>query len=104
LIFLLAYGARCNCPTDIYGDYCQYTKAIKPNPNIESRQIDAETFAAIASLGSSNTNNQRAISFALAMGNNHGQFVFCLTNPCENGGTCFVTNTATTKVKMLNKD
>ncbi len=35
---------------------------------------------------------------------NHGQFVFCLTNPCENGGTCFVTNTATTKVKMLNKD
>jgi hypothetical protein len=101
--FLLAYGARCNCPVDIHGDYCQYTTAIKPIPNIESRQIDAETLAAIASLGSSNTNSQRAITFALGMGN-HGQFVFCLTNPCENGGTCFVTNTATTKVKMLNKD
>jgi hypothetical protein len=37
--------------------------------------------------------------FTVATGN-RSQFVFCLTNPCENGGTCFVTNTATTKVKL----
>ncbi len=35
---------------------------------------------------------------------NRSQFVFCLTNPCENGGTCFITNSATTKVKKRWKD
>jgi hypothetical protein len=40
--------------------------------------------------------------FTVATGN-RSQFVFCLTNPCENGGTCFVTNTATTKVNLFNK-
>jgi hypothetical protein len=73
-------------------------KSNKNNPPVEYRQFDLETLAAIANLGSSNPTNQRAISFAIALGN-RSQFVFCLTNPCENGGTCFVTNTATTKVK-----
>ncbi len=101
LYFALAYGARCNCPENFQGDFCQYTTVIKSNKNIpqaEYRQFDAETLAAIASLGSSDTNHQRAVSFAIALGN-RSQFVFCLTNPCENGGTCFVTNTATTKVR-----
>jgi hypothetical protein len=102
--FWLAYGAQCNCPGNFRGDYCQYTTAIKSNtnpPQIEYRQFDEDTLAAIAGLGSASANNhatnQRANSVAVAMGN-RSQFVFCLTNPCENGGTCFVTNTATTKV------
>ena len=75
-------------------------------PRAEYRQFDAETLAVIANLGSSqNENTQRmngltnslTNSLTIATGN-HSQFVFCLTNPCENGGTCFVTNTATTKV------
>lgn len=69
--------------------------------SVANRQIDEQALAAIASLGSLNLNNQqRAISFAIAMGN-RSHFVFCLTNPCENGGTCFVTNSATTKVDNL---
>jgi hypothetical protein len=70
-------------------------------PHVEYKQFDAETLAVIANLGgtSGNTDNtqQRTNSFSVATGN-RSQFVFCLTNPCENGGTCFVTNTATTKV------
>jgi hypothetical protein len=76
-------------------------KSNKNLPNIEYRQFDEDTIEAIAGLGSSSANNhatnQRANNFVVAMGN-RSQFVFCLTNPCENGGSCFVTNTATTKV------
>jgi hypothetical protein len=76
-------------------------------PRAEYRQFDAETLAVIANLGSSSNENTQRISgltnsltnsLTIATGN-HSQFVFCLTNPCENGGTCFVTNTATTKVR-----
>lgn len=105
-----AYGGRCSCSDDYSGDYCQYQKSkLKAKshddmPQVEYRQFDAETLAVIANLGSSsNENSQRMNSFAntltIATGN-HSQFVFCLTNPCENGGTCFVTNTATTKVSL----
>ena len=105
----LAYGGRCNCPEDYSGNYCQYKKMklkAKSNddtPHVEYKQFDAETLAVIANLGgntaNTNTDNtqQRTNSFSVATGN-RSQFVFCLTNPCENGGTCFVTNTATTKV------
>ena len=101
----IAYGARCNCPANIRGDYCQYTsaKSIQTLPQIEYRQFDAETLAAIAGLGSSSASshasNHRSNSIAIAVGN-RSQFVFCLTNPCENDGTCFVTNAATTKVRL----
>lgn len=72
--------------------------------NLASRQIDEQALTAIASLGSLNLNNQqRAISFAIAMGN-RSHFVFCLTNPCENDGTCFITNSATTKVETRKRD
>ncbi|CAF1414538.1 unnamed protein product [Adineta ricciae] len=95
------YGARCNCPTNFRGDFCQYTTQKKPTqklPVAEYRQFDAETLAAIAGLGSSSAhdNNYNQRMFAIAMGN-RSQFVFCLTNPCENGGSCFITNSATTK-------
>jgi hypothetical protein len=98
--FVLAYGARCGCPDKFQGDFCQYSTVVnenKNNPPVEYRQFDAETLAAITGLGLSNPSHQRAITFAIALGN-RSQFVFCLTNPCENGGTCFVTNSATTKV------
>jgi hypothetical protein len=36
-------------------------------------------------------------SLAIAVGN-RAQYVFCLITPCEHGGTCFVIDTATTKV------
>lgn len=82
-------------------------------PRVEYKQFDAETLAVIANLGNSMNivnpvnapveNTQRASnvgsSVSVASGN-RSQFVFCLTNPCENGGTCFVTNTATTKVSL----
>ncbi len=69
-------------------------------PHVEYKQFDTETLAVIANLGSSsNENIPRTDSLTVAAGN-HSQFVFCLTNPCENGGTCFVTNTATTKVRL----
>ncbi|CAF3332523.1 unnamed protein product [Rotaria socialis] len=97
-------GARCNCPENFRGDYCQYTTAAKVNkkaPPTQSRpQNNQDIIAAIAAISSSNTNNapviQRTNSFVVTMGD-HAKFVFCLTNPCENEGTCFVTNTATTK-------
>jgi hypothetical protein len=108
---LLAYGARCNCPENVSGDYCQYKKTIKKTdgksrddtPRVEYKQFNAETLAVIANLGSSTNDNTRRVnnpsdSLTVATGN-RSQFVFCLTNPCENGGTCFVTNTATTKVR-----
>lgn len=105
----LAYGGRCSCTDDYTGDYCQYQKTklkAKSNddlPHVEYRQFDAETLAVIANLGSSSSeNSQRMNSFSNSLSiaaGNHSQFVFCLTNPCENGGTCFVTNTATTKVR-----
>ncbi len=109
LVEFLVYGARCSCPEDYSGDFCQYKKSkliAKLNddlPRAEYRQFDAETLAVIANLGSSsNDNTQRtnglSNSLTVVTGN-HSQFVFCLTNPCENGGTCFVTNTATTKVR-----
>ena len=70
---------------------------------MEYRQFDADALAMMAaSFGSEGTHQQRAISFAIAMGN-RSQFVFCLANPCENGGTCFVTNTATTKVRKQSR-
>lgn len=104
-----AFGARCNCSDGYSGEYCQY-KTVKPTvtlsedaPRVEYKQFDAETLAVIANLGSStNDNSQRTIGVPDSVavpGGNHSQFVFCLTNPCENGGTCFVTNTATTKVR-----
>ena len=65
---------------------------------MEDRQLDADTLAMLVGLDSASIHQQRAISFAIAMGN-RSQFVFCLTNPCENGGSCFITNTATTKVR-----
>lgn len=106
----VAYGARCNCSKDHSGDSCQYkktelrAKSSDDLPHVEYRQFDAETLAVIANLGSpSDENTQRmnglSNSLTIATGN-HSQFVFCLTNPCENGGTCFVTNTATTKVRF----
>lgn len=81
-------------------------KSTEEKPHVEYKQFDAETLAVIANLGSSsNSNSPRggnnlADSWSVATGN-RSQFVFCLTNPCENGGTCFVTNTATTKVRSL---
>lgn len=104
--FLSAYGARCNCSGDVYGDFCQYTREKLPDKNVspvETRRFDIETLAALAGLGLSNENTQRANSFAIAMGNG-AHFVFCLTNPCENDGSCFVTNTATTKVIFRNEE
>ncbi|CAF1158166.1 unnamed protein product [Adineta steineri] len=106
--FQTVYGARCNCTEDYSGDYCQYKKTklkAKSNddlPHVEYKQFDAETLAVIASLGSTSNenNNQRKSDLTdsvIVPASNHSQFVFCLTNPCENGGTCFVTNTATTK-------
>ena len=108
--FVSVYGARCRCPEDFFGNYCQYKKAkLKAKshddvPHVEYKQFDAETLAVIANLGSaSNENTLRTSglspSLTVATGN-RSQFVFCLTNPCENGGTCFVTNTATTKVRL----
>ncbi|CAF1228571.1 unnamed protein product [Adineta steineri] len=96
-----AFGARCDCPANFRGDYCQYTTAVKPNkklPHVEYRQFDDETLAAISGLGSASANNHvnNQRTFAVAVGN-RSQFVFCLTNPCENGGSCFITNSATTK-------
>ena len=107
--FFVAYGARCTCPEDYSGNYCQYQKTkLKAKstedtiPHVEYKQFDAETLAVIANLGgnspATNDNTQRTNSLSVASGN-RSQFVFCLTNPCENGGTCFVTNTATTKVR-----
>lgn len=101
------YGARCTCSSEYSGDYCQYkqskirAKSNENMPHVEYRQFDAETLAVIASLGSTASENVPRASdlgdtLTIASGN-HSQFVFCLTNPCENGGTCFVTNTATTK-------
>jgi len=77
-------------------------------PRVEYKQFDAETLAVIANLGSTSDEsaqrrNGLSDSLNLATGN-RSQFVFCLTNPCENGGTCFVTNTATTKVRFLEKE
>jgi len=77
-------------------------------PRVEYKQFDAETLAVIASLGSTPSENAPRTngltdSLTVATGN-HSQFVFCLTNPCENGGTCFVTNTATTKVGYFKKE
>ncbi len=109
-IEFLAYGTRCTCPEDYSGNFCQYKKSkfkAKLNDNLpraEYRQFDAETLAVIANLGSSskeNTQRMNGLSSSLTVATgNHSQFVFCLTNPCENGGTCFVTNTATTKVRL----
>jgi hypothetical protein len=105
---IVVYGARCNCPDDFSGNYCQYKKMklkAKSNeeiPHVEYKQFDAETLAVIANLGgnsATNENTQRTNSLSVVTGN-RSQFVFCLTNPCENGGTCFVTNTATTKVRL----
>lgn len=101
LLFSLAYGARCNCSDDFHGDYCQYEtmkKSTKSIPQVDDRVLDMDTLAMLAGLETPSIHQQRAISFAIAMGN-RSQFVFCLTNPCENGGSCFVTNTATTKVR-----
>ncbi|CAF3894521.1 unnamed protein product, partial [Rotaria sp. Silwood1] len=96
-------GARCNCLENFRGDYCQYTtisKTNKKSPSIESRTYDQEMLAAINNLGSSSANHhavdQRINSYVIAVGD-RSKFVFCLTNPCENGGTCFITNSATTK-------
>ncbi|CAF1225172.1 unnamed protein product, partial [Didymodactylos carnosus] len=89
-----AYGARCNCKEHVTGDYCQhitndsfkvYQYGVEPSNIIGYKQLDPATLAAIAGNQASMNNQQRS------------QFVFCLTNPCENDGTCFVTNTATTK-------
>lgn len=92
--FLLAYGGQCSCPDNYSGNICQYSKTpIKSNKNItqiENRQLD-DIFSKL----SLNT-QERAVRLAIAMGNK-SQFVFCLTNPCENGGSCFITNSATTK-------
>lgn len=107
--FQTAYGARCTCAPEHSGDFCQYKQAkIRPKsnenlPHVEYKQFDAETLAVIASLRStaeesSPKTNALNENLAIATGN-RSQFVFCLTNPCENGGTCFVTNTATTKVR-----
>ena len=99
----LASSARCTCPETIQGDFCQYTtpKLIQNLPPIEYRQFDRDALAGIAGLGSASANNHpshlRGTKYAITLGN-RSKFVFCLTNPCENGGTCFVTNTATTKV------
>jgi len=108
--FYLAYGARCNCPDGFFGDYCQYRQTkLRPKsndhlPHVEYKQFDAETLAVIANLGSSsheNTQRTNGVTGSLTVTTgNRSQFVFCLTNPCENGGTCFVTNTATTKVRL----
>lgn len=101
VLFSLAYGARCNCSDGFQGDFCQYGKTKKSNgiiPQVEDRQLDTDILAMLAGLDSASIHQQRAIGFAIAMGN-RSQFVFCLTNPCENGGTCFITNTATTKVR-----
>ncbi|CAF1069118.1 unnamed protein product [Adineta ricciae] len=105
-----AYGARCNCSGGYSGEYCQYrtatsTSAPKRNgtlPRVEYKQFDAETLAVIATLGNAANDEpaQRTGDLSenvVVASGNHSQFVFCLTNPCENGGTCFVTNTATTK-------
>ena len=102
-------GAQCHCLDNVHGDYCQYKTEIKTKTktannisNAEYRQFDREKLAAITGLGSSSAYyhppDQRSHSFVLLMGD-HSKFVFCLANPCENGGTCFVTNTATTKVR-----
>ncbi len=73
-------------------------------PHVEYRQFDAETLAVIANLGSLSDDNaprRNGLTDSLPVAtSNRSQFVFCLTNPCENGGTCFVTNTATTKVRF----
>ncbi|CAF2434063.1 unnamed protein product [Rotaria sp. Silwood2] len=100
---LTGLGARCNCPENFRGDYCQYTtlpKANKKIPIVENRPYDQDIIAAIAGLGSSSANHHavdhRTNSYVIAVGD-HSKFVFCLTNPCENGGSCFITNSATTK-------
>ncbi|CAF1046306.1 unnamed protein product [Rotaria sp. Silwood1] len=105
--FETAYGAQCTCPEDFSGNFCEYKKMTyksKSNdnlPRVEYKQFDAETLAVIANLGSlSNENTLRSNSLSNSVTvatDSRSQFVFCLTNPCENGGTCFVTNTATTK-------
>lgn len=112
-IVALVSGIRCECAETFNGDYCQYKRmatipahgrSTDEQPQVEYKQFDAETLAVISNLaGGSRPNhpprvNPLADSVAVATGN-HSQFVFCLTNPCENGGTCFVTNTATTKVR-----
>lgn len=108
--FITGYGVRCTCSEKFSGDFCEYSKVKFQSriteilPHVEYRQFDAETLAVIANLaGSVNEGTQRAVppssSLSLATGG-HSQYVFCLTNPCENGGTCFVTNTATTKVRL----
>lgn len=106
LSYSLAYGAQCTCPEMIRGDFCQYStaKSIQNLPKIEYRQFDIDELTGIARLGSASANvhpsRVRADTHAIALGT-RSQFVFCLTNPCENGGSCFVTNTATTKVRKI---
>jgi hypothetical protein len=110
MIFLFSLGSniRCDCSEQFFGDYCQYKRLTTTVDNdkihVEYKQFDAETLAVIANLGVTNKLNENiprvnsfGDSFTIAS-TNRSQFVFCLTNPCENGGTCFVTNTATTKV------
>ena len=106
-------GIRCECPESFNGDYCQYKRlstlpahgrSVDEQPQVEYKQFDAETLAVITNLaGGARPNHAPRVnplteSMSMMSNNNHSQFVFCLTNPCENGGTCFVTNTATTKV------
>lgn len=105
--FVSDYGARCDCLPSTRGDFCQYSIATKSIASIvpaESRPVETQTLEDISGMGSSSANVhpnlQRANSISVAVGN-RSQFVFCLTNPCENGGTCFVTNAATTKVDDL---
>ena len=107
---VLVQGIRCNCQDTFTGDFCQNKRLVigehtvprETKPHVEYKQFDAETLAVISNLGGSSQDkntrmNTLGESFSVAVGN-RSQFVFCLTNPCENGGTCFVTNTATTKV------
>lgn len=101
----LALGVQCKCRENFGGSFCQYAKAISQsikNSAAEFRHFDEDTLAAISGVGSASAAsqhgfNQRTNSIVIAMGD-AAKFVFCLTNPCENGGSCFITNTATTKV------
>ena len=108
----LGSSIRCECSESFEGEFCQYKRSSvvsatprsnEPKIQVEYRQFDAETLAVISNLASgsaSHSNRMNTLTDAWAeTSGNHTQFVFCLTNPCENGGTCFVTNTATTKVR-----